>query len=192
MQDKKTLIDKASEICGGDAALARRMGISRALVSLMRSGDRKITPETAAELADIAGDDAREAAISALLENAKGTRRESVLREILGKALAAGVAGMLVFFYSGDSISATEKIANKLDSLYIVSSRVLWRRVLQQIWRIVNAWCWHASRNTCFSSVEGGTGGAGLTPHGRPRADAGAPWRHGHSTAPGDTGRARL
>ena len=125
MQDKKTLIDKASEICGGDAALARRMGISRALVSLMRSGDRKITPETAAELADIAGDDAREAAISALLENAKGTRRESVLREILGKALAAGVAGMLVFFYSGDSISATKKIARTVDTLYIVSSRLI-------------------------------------------------------------------
>lgn len=141
MQEKKTLIDKASEICGGDAALSRRMGISRALVSLMRSGDRKITPETAAELADIAGDDAREAAISALLENAKGTRREGVLREILGKALAAGVAGMLVFSYNGDSISATEKIANKLDSLYIVSSRRIWRRVLQQIVRIVKAWC---------------------------------------------------
>lgn len=141
MQEKKTLIDKASEICGGDAALSRRMGISRALVSLMRSGDRKITPETAAELADIAGDDAREAAISALLENAKGTRREGVLREILGKALAAGVAGMLVFSYNGDSIFATEKIANKLDSLYIVSSRRIWRRVLQQIVRIVKAWC---------------------------------------------------
>jgi len=141
MQDKKTLIDKASEICGGDAALARRMGISRALVSLMRSGDRKITPETAAELADIAGDDAREAAISALLENAKGTRRESVLREILGKALAAGVAGMLVFSYSGDSISATKTIARTVDSLYIVSSRRIWRRVLQQIGRIVKAWC---------------------------------------------------
>lgn len=141
MQDKKTLIDKASEICGGDAALARRMGISRALVSLMRSGDRKITPETAAELADIAGDDAREAAISALLENAKGTRRESVLREILGKALAAGVAGMLVFSYSGESISATKTIARTVDSLYIVSSRRIWRRVLQQIVRIVKAWC---------------------------------------------------
>lgn len=141
MQDKKTLIDKASEICWGDAALARRMGISRALVSLMRSGDRKITPETAVELADIAGDDAREAAISALLENAKGTRRESVLREILGKALAAGVAGMLVFSYNDDSIFATEKIATKLDSLYIASSRIRWRRVLQQIGRIVKAWC---------------------------------------------------
>ena len=141
MQDKKTLIDKASEICGGDAALARRMGISRALVSLMRSGDRKITPETAAELADIAGDDAREAAIEAIIESAKGTRRESVLREILGKALAAGVAGMLVFFYSGDSISATKKIARTVDSLYIVSIRRIWRRVLQQIGRIVKAWC---------------------------------------------------
>ena len=127
MQDKKTLIDKASEICGGDAALARRMGISRALVSLMRSGDRKITPETAAELADIAGDDAREAVIAAVLESAKGTRREGVLRDILGKALAAGVAGMLVFSYSNDSISATEKIAKTVDLVYIVSSkRSLW------------------------------------------------------------------
>lgn len=111
MQSAQSLIDKASEVCGGDAALARRMGISKALISLMRSGERGITPGTAAELADIAGDDAREAVISAVIESAKGTRKESVLREILGKALAAGVAGLLVFSYSGDSISATESIA---------------------------------------------------------------------------------
>ena len=111
MQDKKTLIDKASEVCGGDASLARRMGISRALVSLMRSGARKITPETAAELADIAGDDAREAAIAAILESARGTHREGVLRAILGKGLAAGVAAMLVFSYKDDSASTMETIA---------------------------------------------------------------------------------
>ena len=111
MQSAQLLIDKASEVCGGDAALARRMGISKALISLMRSGERGITPATAAELADIAGDDAREAVISAVIESAKGTRKESVLREILGKALAAGVAGMLVFSYSKDSISATKPIA---------------------------------------------------------------------------------
>lgn len=111
MQSVSALIDKASEVCGGDAALARRMGISKALISLMRSGERGITPGTAAELADIAGDDAREAVISAVIEGAKGTRREGVLREILGKAVAAGVAGLLVFSYSGDSISATESIA---------------------------------------------------------------------------------
>lgn len=124
MQDKKTLIDKASEMCGGDAALARRMGISRALVSLMRSGDRKITPETAAELADIAGDDAREAAIAAIIEGAKGTRREGVLREILGKAAAAGGAAMLGISYSEGSNSTTEKIAKKADSIQLSIHRI--------------------------------------------------------------------
>lgn len=113
MQAKKSLIDKASEMCGGDAALARRMGISRSLVSLMRCGERKITPETAAELADIAGEDAREAAIAAIIDSAKGTRREGVLREILGKGIAAGVAAMLLISYSADSISATKTIAQK-------------------------------------------------------------------------------
>lgn len=124
MQDKKTLIDKASEICGGDAALARRMGISRALISLMRSGDRKITPETAAELADIAGDDAREAAIAAIIEGAKGTRREGVLREILGKAPAAGGAAMLGISYSEGLNSTTEKIAKKADSIRLSIHRI--------------------------------------------------------------------
>lgn len=141
MQSVNSLIDKASKVCGNDSKLAERMGIHRVAISEMRAGRRAISPATAAELADIAGDDAREAAIEAIIESAKGTRRESVLREILGKALAAGVVGMWVFSYNGDSISATEKIATKLDSLYIVSSRRIWRRVLQQIERIVKAWC---------------------------------------------------
>jgi transcriptional regulator with XRE-family HTH domain len=111
MQSVRDLIDKASKVCGSDTALAERMGIERPNLSLMRSGKRAISPATAAELADIAGEDAREAAIAAVIEGAKGTRREGVLREILGKAIAAGVAGLLAFSYSGDSISATESIA---------------------------------------------------------------------------------
>ncbi|WP_291519293.1 hypothetical protein [Acidovorax sp.] len=121
MQSVKDLIDKASEMCGSDTALAERMGIERPNLSLMRSGKRAISPATAAELADIAGEDAREAAIAAVIESAKGTRREGVLREILGKGIAAGVAALLVFSYSGDSISATQKIAAKVDRVYIVS-----------------------------------------------------------------------
>ena len=125
MESVKALIDKAAEVCGSDSALAERMGIDRPNISLMRSGKRSISPATAAELADIAGDDAREAAIAAILESARGTRREGVLRAILGKGLAAGVAAMLVFSYSKESISATEKIAKQIDLLYIVSSRVI-------------------------------------------------------------------
>jgi len=119
MQNIKTLIDKATEVCGSTNALAERMGVKPNVISMLRAG-RTITPETAAELADIAGEDAREAAIQAILERAKGTRREGVLREVLGKALAAGVAGMLVFSYSSDSIAATVKIAAKANMRYIV------------------------------------------------------------------------
>lgn len=108
MESVQPLIDKASKVCGGDSALAEKMGIPRQNVYLMRTGKRPISPATAAELADIAGDDAREAAIAAVIESAKGTRRESVLREILGKAIAAGVAGVLAFSYKGDSISIME------------------------------------------------------------------------------------
>ena len=125
MEYAKTLIDKASKVCGSDKALAERMGIYAADISHLRAGKRPLSPELAAELADIAGEDAREAAIAAIIMRNENNRKGAVLREILGKALAAGVVGMSVFSYNGDLISATEKIANKLDSLYIVSSRLI-------------------------------------------------------------------
>lgn len=126
MESVQPLIDKASKVCGGDSALAEKMGIPRQNVYLMRAGKRPISPATAAELADIAGDDAREAAIAAVIESAKGTRRESVLREILGKAIAAGVAGLLVYSYSGDSISTMETIAAKADTTLNPIHRILY------------------------------------------------------------------
>ncbi len=111
MEYVQPLIDKAAKVCGSDTELAKRLGTARPNISLMRAGKRAISPETAAELADIAGEDAREAAIAAMIENAKGTRREGVLRDILGKAQAAGVAAVLAFSYSGDSMSATDSVA---------------------------------------------------------------------------------
>lgn len=148
MESAKLLIDKASDVCGGDASLARRMGISRALVSLMRSGERKITPETAAELADIAGEDAREAAIAAIIEGAKGTRRESTLRNILGKALAAGVAAMLVISYKDDSISTTETIAKSETPVYFSIHRIYW--VLRQIKRRLGVFVLRTNRALAY------------------------------------------
>lgn len=107
MEHVVTLIDKAAKMCGSQNALAERLGFSKGTLSDMRHGRKAISPATAAELADIAGEDARQAAIDAVIESARGTRREGVLREILGKALVAGVAGVLVFSYSEESISAT-------------------------------------------------------------------------------------
>ncbi|MDA8446355.1 hypothetical protein [Paracidovorax valerianellae] len=94
------------------------MGIYPADVSNLRAGKRPLSPELAAEIADIAGEDARQAVIDSIIERNAASKKGPILREILGKALAAGVAGMLVFSYSGDSISATEKIANNAGSIY--------------------------------------------------------------------------
>lgn len=128
MENLKTLIDKASKVCGSDQALAKRIGVLPSVISMLRR-ERTITPETAAELADIAGEDAREAAIQAIIERSKGTRREGVLREILGKALAAGVAGMLVFSYNDGSISTIQKTAKAETDLTAYTS-----------WNILKLW----------------------------------------------------
>lgn len=87
MQEIQTLIDKASKVCGGDKALAERIGIQPPSLSQMRKRTRTVTPETAAELAEIAGEDPRGAAIQAIIERAQGTRRGEVLKEILGKGM---------------------------------------------------------------------------------------------------------
>lgn len=119
----ETLIDKAVERCGSAAELARRMGIDRAEITKLRKGTRPLSPELAAEIADIAGQDAREAAIAAVIERSKGTRKEGAMREILGKALVAGVAGMSLISYSADSISRTAttgKSETTFNSRYII------------------------------------------------------------------------
>lgn len=124
MRLAQTLIDKAVEMCGSQAELARRMGVYPTDITKLKSGDRPLSPEIAAELADIAGEDARNAAIEAIIERNAANRKGHMLKEILGKALAAGVAAMCLFSYSEDSVSATKTIAKPLDTLYIVSSSI--------------------------------------------------------------------
>lgn len=107
----ETLIDKAIESCGSAAELARRMGVDRAEITKLKKGARPLSPELAAELADIAGEDARQAVIDAIIERNRDNRKGHLLKEILGKALAGGVAAMLLSFYNVDSTFAMEKIA---------------------------------------------------------------------------------
>lgn len=55
----QTLIDKAIEMCGTAAEVARRLEIDRAEITRLRKGTRPLSPELAAEIAEIAGEDAR-------------------------------------------------------------------------------------------------------------------------------------
>lgn len=137
MQALKTLIDRASEICGNDSQLAKRLGVSRQLLSAMHTGSRKITPVMAAKLADIAGYDLDAALRAATIQSAEGTQDEWLIREIVGKGQAVGAAAMLDSSYNAGSIYSietaipTKKRVKKGDSLYIVSKlreALLWSK----------------------------------------------------------------
>lgn len=139
----QSLIDKASKVCGSDAALARRMNVYPADVSNLRSGKRPLSPELAAELADIAGEDPRQAVIDAVIERNMGTRKEGAMLNILGKALAAGVAAMWLFTYSGlqnRAMAETNESASKVCTnvtkaiSYLAKTVRLWRRFANGIY----------------------------------------------------------
>lgn len=120
----KFLIDKAVEMCGSQAELARRMGVYPTDITKLKSGERPLSPEVAAELADIAGEDARQAAIDAIIERNSETRKGDKLKEILGKVRAAGEAAVLGSSYSVGSIYAMEKTPINNFIMQNVSQRI--------------------------------------------------------------------
>lgn len=107
----QSLIDKAIEICGSAAEVARKLGIDRAEITRLKKGQRPLSPELAAEIADIAGEDARQAVIDAVIERNADSRKGPLLRDILGKAQAAGGAAVCHISYSEGSQNAMETIA---------------------------------------------------------------------------------
>ncbi|MPM15936.1 hypothetical protein SDC9_62310 [bioreactor metagenome] len=112
MKLAQSLIDKAVEMCGSAAELARRMECYPADISNLRSGKRPLSPELAAEIAEIAKVDARQAAIDAIIERNAANRKGALLADILGKGQAVGAAAMLGSSYTGDSIVDTAVIKN--------------------------------------------------------------------------------
>lgn len=117
MLSVQILIDKAIDMCGSAAELARRMEIDRAEITKLRKGTRPASPEIAAEIADIAGMDARQAAIDAIIERNAANRKGALLADILGKGQAVGVAAMLDISYSGDSKIDTAVMKNDSNSI---------------------------------------------------------------------------
>jgi DNA-binding transcriptional regulator YdaS (Cro superfamily) len=79
------LVEKAASRCGNYSKLARRIGVTPARVNDWKSKRVVCTPETAIELADIAGENGAVWALRAIIEKHRGTNNESqILRGILG------------------------------------------------------------------------------------------------------------
>ena len=89
MQRVKTLIDKAVEVCGTQAALALQLGIAPSQLSSLRNGTRHIAPDVAILIADIGKQNVEDAALAAIIENGMNTARGERVQAILGKSILA-------------------------------------------------------------------------------------------------------
>lgn len=96
-----SLIDKAVEICGSGAELARRIGVSRVTVHLMQTGKAPLSPEVAALCAEVIGADPYREAAKAMVDGCKDPKKaERLTRAFHLPRLAGGVAMLLTFVLS--------------------------------------------------------------------------------------------
>jgi len=89
------LLDFAKEKSGSDYATAKRLGVSRNLVSDWRAGRKSCSPEDVAQLAAIAELEADKWLIRAVIAKHEGTPKGDRLYLALGKALAATGAALV-------------------------------------------------------------------------------------------------
>ncbi len=111
MNEVKTLIDKAAEVCGSRVALARRLGVVQQHISQWSSGDRTCQPEDIAAMAYIAGYDAMEFLARAIVRKAEGSKKGDLLRAGLGKYLPAIGAAIVT---SGTNATGLECVARSI------------------------------------------------------------------------------
>lgn len=87
LQDLVGLITRAGKAAGSEYKLAQMLGVPQTNISMWKSGVRTCSPEDRARIAAIAGEDATQELIRAVLEKHQGTKKGDQLFAILGKPL---------------------------------------------------------------------------------------------------------
>ncbi|MBB4225601.1 hypothetical protein [Variovorax guangxiensis] len=101
------LIDKAKEISGSDYKLAKLTGHTPQQISDWRHGRKPCPPEDQALIAGVAGLNAEQVALRALVEKHEGTAKGDRLMKVLGKALLATGGAIASAGASAAAISST-------------------------------------------------------------------------------------
>lgn len=83
----ETLIAKAAEKQGSQAALARELGVHRAQITNWKNGSDRCQPADLAAIAYLAGYNALNVLAAATLKEYEGTQKGEVLNEALGKEI---------------------------------------------------------------------------------------------------------
>ena len=115
MESLQRLIDKASKICGSDASLAKRIGMSASNFSDMKAGRKPISPETVALIADVCqlpGDETLHLVAQSIIENPKNAEKRDVLKRAFFASWVIGVSGYLGI-YSPDATASITSATNE-------------------------------------------------------------------------------
>lgn len=86
-----TLIARARTLGYSDAELSRRIGVTPSYLCDVAAGRKKMSPEAAALLADLCGEDASDALKRQTVENERRPERREALRKALFACWANGV-----------------------------------------------------------------------------------------------------
>lgn len=84
MTTGQTLLDKAAQVCGSRYALAKQLHVSQAQLSEIANGKEGLSPGLAARLAAVAGDDPRDAALTAVIEKEQQPEKRARLAQLFG------------------------------------------------------------------------------------------------------------
>lgn len=131
----QTLIARVRELGHTDAEIARRLGISRSQIAHVASGRDKLSPELAALLADLVGEDAQAAMARQSIDNATEPRRSMLERALftLG-VLGVSFASLTTPTATADEMTGAGQIINRCPTLlgfhpiYIVGHLADWLR----------------------------------------------------------------
>lgn len=118
----KTLISRAIENGYSVYRLHKMTGVSEGNLYEMRDGKRAVTPALAGQLAELLGDDPREAALSAVVSQAK-PERQSALQKLFKLAPTAAAALVVITLGApSPSAAAAQNAActNSGQGLYIM------------------------------------------------------------------------
>lgn len=135
-----SLLDKAAKICGSDYKLCKINGWPSSNMSNIRTGKRALPLEWVPVLAEIAGEEPREALARVMAERLpEGSRA----RAILGGVRAGGVVVLLLLCVSLATLLQSTAYA-RVNALYIVECLRRLRQVVYQA-RGLRVWCSDAS-----------------------------------------------
>ena len=109
----KTLIDRASKKCNGDAGLSQATGLPVQNISNMRTGQRPVSPENVAlfcAVLELQPDESREWLALSVIENPKNSSKLEVLKKAFFASAVFLILQMVFLGVAPENAQANQRV----------------------------------------------------------------------------------